>query len=143
MRLHHGSCVRLRPAHRDHVWSYDFVHHRTDYGRAFRIPNILDEYTRECLLIRVRRKLASWNVLKAVLELFLRRSVPGFVRSDNPPEFVSRHVPCWIATVGAKTAYIEPGSPSERTVTSRASTHGSGTSCSTGRSSRHCGSSRI
>ena len=57
--LHDGACVRLRPAHRDHLWSYDFVHHRTDDGRAFRILNILEEYTRECLLIRVRGKIAS------------------------------------------------------------------------------------
>ena len=75
--------MRLRPAHRDHVWSYDFVHHRTDDGRAFRILNILEEYTRECLLIRVRRELASWDVLEALSELFLRRGVPGFIRSDN------------------------------------------------------------
>ena len=111
--LHDGSCVRLRPAHRDHVWSYDFVHHRTDDGRAFRILNILDEYTRECLLIRVRRKLASWDVLEALSELFLLRGVPGFIRSDNGPEFVAGSVRRWIMTVGAKTAYIEPGSPWE------------------------------
>ena len=111
--LNDGSCVRLRPAHRDHVWSYDFVHHRTDDGRAFRILNILDEYTRECLLIRVRRKLASWDVLDALSDLFLLRGVPGFIRSDNGPEFVAGHVRRWIATVGAKTAYIEPGSPWE------------------------------
>ena len=111
--LHDGLCVRLRPAHRDHVWSYDFVHHRTDDGRAFRILNILDEYTRECLLIRVRRKLASWDVLEALSELFLRRGVPGFIRSDNGPEFVAGSVRRWITTVGAKTAYIEPGSPWE------------------------------
>ena len=111
--LHDGSCVRLRPAHRDHVWSYDFVHHRTDDGRAFRILNILDEYTRECLLIPVRRKLASWDVLDALSDLFLCRGVPGFIRSDNGPEFVAGHVQHWIATAGAKTAYIEPGSPWE------------------------------
>ena len=111
--LHDGSCVRLRPAHRDHVWSYDFVHHRTDDGRAFRILNILDEFTRECLLIRVKRKLASWDVLEAPSELFLLRGVPRFIRSDNGPEFVAGHVRTWIGTVGATTAYIEPGSPWE------------------------------
>ena len=76
--LHDGSSVRLRPACRDHVWSYDFVHHRTDDGRVFRILNILDELTRECLLIRVKRKLASWGVLEALSDLFLLRGVPHF-----------------------------------------------------------------
>lgn len=70
-------------------------------------------YTRECLLIRVRRNLSSWDVLKALSELFLLRGVPGFIRSDNGPEFIVGHVRRWIATVGAKTAYIEPGSPWE------------------------------
>lgn len=111
--LHDNSCVRPRPARRDYVWSYDFVHHRTDDGRAFRSLNILDEYTRECLLIRVRRKLASWDVLDALSDLFLLRGVPGFILSDNGPEFVAGHFRRWIATVGATTGYIEPGSPWE------------------------------
>ncbi len=50
--LNDGSCVRLRPEYRDHVWSYDFVHHRTDDGKVFRTLNILDEFSRECLAIR-------------------------------------------------------------------------------------------
>ena len=105
--------MRLRPAYQDHVWSYDFVHHRTNDGRAFRILNILDEYTRECLLIRARRKRASWDVLEALSELILLRGAPGFIRSDNGPEFVAGHVQRWIVAVEAKNAYIEPGSPWE------------------------------
>ena len=66
-----GSCVRLRPEHRDHVWSYDFVHCRTDDGKAFRTLNILDEYTRECLAIRVKRKLNSVEVIDALSDLFI------------------------------------------------------------------------
>ena len=89
------------------------MHHRTDDGRAFRILNILDAYTGECLLIRARRKLASWDVLEALSELFLLRGAPGFIRSDNGPEFVAGHVQRWIVAVGAKNAYIEPGSPWE------------------------------
>ena len=61
--LNDGSCVRLRPEYRNHVWSYDFVHHRTDDGRAFRTLNILDECSRECLAIRVKRKLNSTEVI--------------------------------------------------------------------------------
>lgn len=111
--LNDGSCIRLRPEHRDHVWSYDFVHHRTDDGRAFRMLNILDEYSRECLAIRVRRKLNSTDVIDALTDLFILRGVPAYIRSDNGPECVAEAVRKWIAAVGAQTAYIEPGSPWE------------------------------
>ena len=111
--LNDGSCVRLRPEHRNHVWSYDFVHCRTDEGKAFRTLNIIDEFSRECLAIRVKRKLNSTDVIDALTDLFILRGAPGFIRSDNGPEFVALAVRNWIAAVGAKTAYIEPGSPWE------------------------------
>ena len=78
-----GSCIRLKPERKDHVWSYDFVHHRTDDGRAFRTLNILDEFSRECLAIRVKRKLNSTDVVDALTDLFILRGVPAFIRSDN------------------------------------------------------------
>ncbi len=111
--LNDGSCVRLRPEHRDHVWSYDFVHCRTDDGRAFRTLNILDEFSRECLAIRVKRKLNSLDVIDVLSDLFILRGIPAYIRSDNGPEFVAQAVRDWIAAVGAKTAFIEPGSPWE------------------------------
>jgi putative transposase len=111
--LNDGSCVRLRPEYRDHVWSYDFVHCRTDDGRAFRTLNVLDEFNRECLAIRVKRKLNSMDVIDVLTDLFILRGVPAHIRSDNGPEFVARSVRDWIAAVGAKTAFIEPGSPWE------------------------------
>lgn len=111
--LNDGSCIRLKPEHKDHVWSYDFVHHRTDDGRAFRTLNILDGFSRECLEIRVKRKLNSTDVVDALTDLFILRGVPAFIRSDNGPEFIAEIVRNWISAVGAKTAYIEPGSPWE------------------------------
>ncbi|MDD9916908.1 MAG: IS3 family transposase [Rhodospirillaceae bacterium] len=111
--LNDGSCIRLRAEYRDHVWSYDFVHHRTDDGRVFRTLNILDEYSRECLAIRVKRKLNSTDVMDVLTDLFILRGVPAYIRSDNGPEFVAEAVRNWINAVGAKTAYIEPGSPWE------------------------------
>ncbi|MGA9251018.1 MAG: IS3 family transposase [Roseobacter sp.] len=111
--LNDGSCVRLRPEYRNHVWSYDFVHHRTDDGRAFRTLNILDEHSRECLAIRVKRKLNSTEVIDALTDLFILRGVPAYIRSDNGPEFIAEAVRGWITAVGAKTAFIEPGSPWE------------------------------
>ena len=108
-----GSCVRLRALRPNHVWSYDFVHDRTHDGKAFRTLNILDEYTRECLSIRVDRKLNSQNVIDVLTDLFIIRGFPEYIRSDNGPEFVAQSVRNWISAVGAKTAYIEPGSPWE------------------------------
>ena len=111
--LNDGACVRLRPEHRDHVWSYDFVHCRVDDGKVFRILNIIDEFSRECLAIKVKRKLNSDDVIDALSDLLITRGVPAFIRSDNGPEFVAQNVRDWIKAVGATTAYIEPGSPWE------------------------------
>ena len=109
--LNDGSCVRLRPQYRNHVWSHDFVQCRTDDGKAFRMVSILDEHSRECVMIKGKRKLNSADVIDALTDLFILRGVPDFIRSDNGSEFVAQAVRDWIAAVGAKTAYIEPGSP--------------------------------
>ena len=111
--LNDGSCVWLRPEHPNHVWSYDFVEGRTHNGRKFRMLNIIDEFTRECLAIRIDRKLNSTDVIDVLSDLFILRGVPGHVRSDNGPEFIAKAVREWIAAVGAKTAFNEPGSPWE------------------------------
>jgi transposase InsO family protein len=111
--LNDGSCVRLRPERPNHVWSYDFVEDRTHDGKKFRMLNIVDEFTRECLAIRIDRKLNSTDVIDVLSDLFILRGVPGHVRSDNGPEFIARAVREWIVAVGAKTAFIEPGSPWE------------------------------
>jgi putative transposase len=83
--LNDGSCIRLRPEHPNHVWSYDFVEDRTHDGRKYRMLNIIDEFTRECLAIRVNRKLNSTDVIDILSDLFIMRGVPGHVRSDNGP----------------------------------------------------------
>ena len=111
--LHDGSCIRLRPAHRDHVWSYDFVQSRTHNGRAFRMLTLMDEYSRECLAIEVQRKLNSSSVLEKLGELFVERGTPEHLRSDNGSEFTAKVVREWLARVGVGTLYIEPGSPWE------------------------------
>jgi transposase InsO family protein len=111
--LNDGSCIRLRPERPNHVWSYDFVADRTHDGKAFRMLCIIDEFTRESIAIRVARKLQSTDVIEALADLFVLRGVPAHIRSDNGPEFVALALRHWIAAVGAKTAYIEPGSPWE------------------------------
>ncbi|MDX1486285.1 MAG: IS3 family transposase [Alphaproteobacteria bacterium] len=111
--LNDGSCVRLRPERPNHVWSYDFVQDRTHDGRTIRMLNIIDEFTREALTIRVERTLNSIDVVDALTDLFILRGPPEFIRSDNGPEFIAEKVRSWIAAVGARTAFIEPGSPWE------------------------------
>ena len=111
--LNDGSCIRLRPAYRDHVWSYDFVADRTSDGKAMRIINIIDEYTKECLAIKVNRKITSSDVIDTLADLFIQRGSPMFIRSDNGPEFVSEILRQWLQELGVQTAYIEPGSPWE------------------------------
>ena len=111
--LSDGSCIRLRPEHRNHVWSYDFVEDRTHDGRKYRMLNVIDEFTHECLAIRVARKLKAIDVIDVLSDLFILRGVPGHIRSDNGPEFVAKAVQEWITAVGAKTAYITLGSPWE------------------------------
>jgi transposase InsO family protein len=81
--LNDGSCVRLRPERPNHVWSYDFVQDRTADGRVYRTLNIIDEYSREALMIRVDRKLNSTDVLDALTDLFILRGPPEYIRSDN------------------------------------------------------------
>jgi transposase InsO family protein len=111
--LNDGSCVRLRPEHKDHVWSYDFVQARTHDGRAFRMLTVIDEYTRECLAIDVARRLRSDDVLERLAWLMATRGVPGHIRSANGAEFTAKAVRGWLGKVGVKTLYIEPGSPWE------------------------------
>ena len=111
--LNDGSCVRLRPEHKDHVWSYDFVKEHTENGRAFRVLNIIDEYTRECLATVVDRSIKSEDVLNQLFNLFVFRGLPEHIRSDNGPEFTARAVRKWLNRMGVKTLFIEPGSPWE------------------------------
>lgn len=111
--LNDGSCVRLRPEHKDHVWAYDFVSARTHDGLPLRMLVIVDEFTRECLSIDVARGLSSDDVLERLAWLMATRGVPEHLRSDNGPEMTAKVVRDWLVKVGVTTLYIEPGSPWE------------------------------
>ena len=104
---------RLRPQGPNHVWAYDFVLVRTQDSRAVRLLTVIDEYTRECLAIRADRQIRSSDVIETLAELMMIRGVPDHIRSDNGPEFTARVVREWLGRVGARTLYIEPGSPWE------------------------------
>ncbi len=108
-----GSCVRLRPTHRNHVWSYDFVMARTHDGRPIKILTVIDEYSREALAIVVARKIKSEDVLDCLTDLFVKYGPPEHIRSDNGSEFTAKAVRGWLERIGVKTLFIEPGSPWE------------------------------
>jgi len=110
-----GKTVEMvnKATHRDHVWSYDFVEDRTENGNKLRMLNVIDEYTRECLSIRVDRSICSAKVMDTLNWLFLTRGVPEHIRSDNGPEFVAKAVCEWLRNMGCKTIFIKPGSPWE------------------------------
>ncbi len=111
--LNDGSCIRLRPCWRNHVWAYDFVQARTHDGRVFRMLTVIDEFTRECLAIEVARQLRSDDVLACLTRLFTHHGPPDHIRSDNGSEFTAHAVRGWLSRVGVKTLFIEPGSPWE------------------------------
>ena len=111
--LNDGSCVRLRPTHRNHVWSYDFVADRTHDGRAIKILTVIDEYTRQSLAIVVARRVKSDDVLYCLTDLFVKHGPPEHIRSDNGPEFTAKVVRNWLERIGVQTLFIEPGSPWE------------------------------
>ncbi len=111
--LNDGSCVRLRPRYKNHVWSYDFVMDRTHNGKAIRMLTIIDEHTRECLAIEVNRKLNSQNVMDVLSQLFIERGTPQYIRSDNGSEFIAKRLRWWLRRHKIDTLFIEPGSPWE------------------------------
>lgn len=108
-----GSCIRQRPEYANHVWSYDFVAERTRDGRSFKILNIIDEYTKECLCALVQRRIGSQDVILALADLFLQRGCPTFIRSDNGPEFVAKKLVKWMQGLEVQPLFIQPGSPWE------------------------------
>ncbi len=108
-----NSCVRRRAKHPNHVWSYDFVLDQTEDGRALKWLPVVDEFTRECLTLEVERHMTGNDVARDLERLMAERGEPGFIRSDNGPEFIARAVRQWLEQAGVKTLYIEQGSPWE------------------------------
>lgn len=108
-----NGIVHHRATHKDHVWTWDFVHDRTEDGRAIKWLSIVDEHTRECLALEARRSFKSVDVIDVLKELFLIRGVPQHIRSDNGSEFIAHAIRTWLESSAVTTLYIEPGSPWE------------------------------
>jgi transposase InsO family protein len=108
-----NACHVRRAEHQDHVWTWDFVFDRTASGTTLKWLSIVDEYTRECLALKVGRSITSEDVIDTLAELFAMRGVPRCVRSDNGPEFIAQAIGRWFEKTGVAALYIEPGSPWE------------------------------
>lgn len=106
-----GESVPVKATHADHVWTYDFIHDRTVGGGALRMLTVEDEYTREGLAVEVGRSMPAGQVKAVLRELFEERQPPGYIRSDNGPEFIAHELTGWLTEQGVQTHHIAPGSP--------------------------------
>jgi putative transposase len=114
-RLGHSAngIARRRPEHKDHVWCWDFIHDRDEADRPLKWFALTDEYTRECLALEVERSMTAADVIDVLAQVFLRRGLPRFIRSDNGPEFIAQAIRRYLETAGVGTLYIAPASPWE------------------------------
>jgi putative transposase len=108
-----NACHRRRAERKDHVWCWDFIFDRTASGASLKWLSIVDEYTRECLALKVDRSITAEDVLDTLSELFAMHGVPEHVRSDNGPEFIAGAIRTWLARTSVGALYIEPGAPWE------------------------------
>lgn len=106
-----NGCQHRMAEHKDHVWCWDFIFDRAVNGSPLKWLSIVDEYTRECLTLKVARGITSEDVIDTLAELFAMRGVPKHIRSDNGPEFIAKAIRKWTGQLGIETLYIEPGSP--------------------------------
>ena len=97
--------------HRNHVWTWDFIFDRTDKGSTLKMLTMLDEYTRQCVAIRVERQIRSEQVLATLWQAMTTYGIPQHIRSDNGSEFIAQKIQHWLRENKIKTLYIDPGSP--------------------------------
>ena len=108
-----NSCFRLRPAYPNHIWAWDFIFDRDEHGRSLKWLTVIDEFTRECLVLLPERHLTSLDVIDQLIRLMNQKGVPVHIRSDNGPEFIARALRTWLARAQIGTLYVEPGAPWE------------------------------
>jgi len=108
-----NSCCVKKAEYKDHIWTYDFMSDQTEDGRSLKFLTVLDEFTRESLTIEVGRSIKSKDVIAVLEYLFMIRGIPGFIRSDNGPEFIADAIKKWLKKKHVETLYVEPGSPWE------------------------------
>ena len=108
-----NSCSVKKAEYINHVWTYDFMSDQTWDGRRLKLLTVLDEFTRESLAIEVGRSIRAEDVIAVLEYLFMVRGVPGYIRSDNGPEFIADAIKKWLRANAVEALYIEPGSPWE------------------------------
>ena len=108
-----NSCLRRRAQYPHHIWTWDFIFDRDEGGRSLKWLTVIDEFTRECLVLLPERHLTSLHVIDELIRLMNRKGVPAHIRSDNGPEFVARALRTWLARAEITTLYVEPGAPWE------------------------------
>ena len=106
-----STSLPTQATHRNHVWTWDFIFDRTDKGSTLKMLTMLDEYTRQCLAIRVERQIRSGQVLVTLWQAMMQYGIPEHIRSDNGTEFIAGKIQRWLRINQIKTLYIEPGSP--------------------------------
>lgn len=107
----HSTATPTRAKQLNEVWSWDFVHDRTDDGTSLKMLTLMDEHSRQCLAIKVDRRFRAKDVVNALAEVMARRGVPKYIRSDNGSEFIAKEVQQWLKELEIGTIYIDPGSP--------------------------------
>jgi len=109
-----GPCVEQYPCQAvapNHIWSLDFVADRLGHGGRLRMLTVVDEFTRECLTIRVERSLKAKDVQDTLAKVMQERGHPCYLRSDNGSEFIEKSLQKWLRDKGIDAIFIEPGSP--------------------------------
>ena len=110
-RVAHSNPPPLPPAHVNHVWSYDFIFDSCANGQQLKCLTLVDEFTRECLLIDVGGSIRSSRVIEKLARLMSERGIPRYLRSDNGPEFIAKSLSQWVQQQGLQMLLIEPGKP--------------------------------
>jgi transposase InsO family protein len=108
-----NACARRRAEQKDDVWAWDFIHDRTCGGRPLKWLSVVDEFTRECLVLEVARSITAQDVKDELIGVFRERGVPGHIRSDNGPEFIAKALREWLERAAVGTLYVERGAPWE------------------------------
>jgi putative transposase len=110
-KIRTGASVPMQAEFPNHVWTYDFIFDQTLGGQALKILSLTDEFTRQSLALRVAESFTSEDVKDVLHEVIRQRGAPGFIRSDNGPEFIARDMGIWLAVQDIGTRFIQPGKP--------------------------------
>jgi transposase InsO family protein len=108
-----NACAKRRAEGINDVWAWDFIHDTTTDGRPLKWLTVIDEYTRECVLLNVARGMTAVDVIEAIMEVAKVRGMPNCFRSDNGPEFIAKALQAWLKRAKVSTLYVAPGSPWE------------------------------